>query len=403
MNLTLTPGYKEYQNILNEQEHLKITLVRTWVNSWSINVNPGVGSDFRIYNSTLALMYAYVSTRIYVQGSNVSAAYFTGQSSLTLFNSIVGTLYAYNSANITAINSNIDIIIRDPPEIKLQDSLIGAEITIPFSISSDELSASVSDDNNVPLPENVQHLGMFLHVMTSSQDSIPAQVKIHYDESELKRSGVNEANLQIYHLDELGSRWQACVLQGVNETGNYVWTNVTHFCYFVLVYARTLTILSLTTSKSIIGQGFNLLISVEVTNYGIDGETFNTTVYANTTIIDTLTDITLVAKSSAILTFSWNTSSCSKGSYTISDTVEWLNGNLRTTGDNCVLVTVPGDADGNFQVDIYDVTAICVCYDSKLGPPRDPLYYPNCDLDGNGVIDIFDVTTACITYGQKYP
>jgi parallel beta-helix repeat protein len=60
-----------------------------------------------------------------------------------------------------------------------------------------------------------------------------------------------------------------------------------------------------------------------------------------------------------------------------------------------------GDINCDCQVDIYDVTAVCIAYDSK---PEDPNWYPPADISPPyGIIDIYDVTAVCITYGEQWP
>jgi hypothetical protein len=60
-----------------------------------------------------------------------------------------------------------------------------------------------------------------------------------------------------------------------------------------------------------------------------------------------------------------------------------------------------GDVNCDSQVDIYDVTAVCVAYNSK---PGDPNWYPPADIgEPYGIIDIYDVTAVCINYGKKWP
>ena len=156
--------------------------------------------------------------------------------------------------------------------------------------------------------------------------------------------------------------------------------------------------------KSVVGQDSTCKINVTVTNEGNFAETFNLTLYANTTAIYTHTNIVLTSGNSTTITFIWNTTSWSKGNYTLwayawpvpeeEDTTD----NIYT--DNFVIITIMGDVDGNFEVDIFDITYICVVYDTRMGEPE---YVPNCDINSDGIIDIFDVTTACITYGQKDP
>jgi parallel beta-helix repeat protein len=60
-----------------------------------------------------------------------------------------------------------------------------------------------------------------------------------------------------------------------------------------------------------------------------------------------------------------------------------------------------GDVNCDCQVDIYDVTAVCIAYDSQSG---DPYWYPPADIaEPYGIIDIYDVTAVCISYGKKWP
>lgn len=56
-----------------------------------------------------------------------------------------------------------------------------------------------------------------------------------------------------------------------------------------------------------------------------------------------------------------------------------------------------GDLTGNGEVDIYDITMICVAYDSK---PGDPNWDPIVDFVPDNIINIFDVAT-CLQYWGK--
>lgn len=64
-----------------------------------------------------------------------------------------------------------------------------------------------------------------------------------------------------------------------------------------------------------------------------------------------------------------------------------------TYTDGLVAVTIPGDVDGDFDVDIYDVVKICAIYGKKHG---DPNYNPSCDIDN-------DVVICTNHYGHKDP
>jgi hypothetical protein len=168
-------------------------------------------------------------------------------------------------------------------------------------------------------------------------------------------------------------------------------------------YRDDVAVTAVSLSKTVVGQSNICDVNVTAENNGDYSETFTVKIYANQTVVGTQT-VTLSVGGFTTITFAWNTTGFAKGDYIISAYANPVQDETNTTNNRftygTLVVTILGDVDGNFEVDIYDVTFICECYDSKKGAPP---YYPNCDIDGNDMIDIFDVTTACITYGQKYP
>jgi hypothetical protein len=74
-----------------------------------------------------------------------------------------------------------------------------------------------------------------------------------------------------------------------------------------------------------------------------------------------------------------------------------------TTADGHIETKLPmlGDVNRDGTVDIYDVTTVCMAYDST---PNDPNWNPNADLAPQfGIIDIYDVVTVLINYGKTDP
>lgn len=160
---------------------------------------------------------------------------------------------------------------------------------------------------------------------------------------------------------------------------------------------------NVTSSKTVLGQGYSLEINVTVTNRGDRVETFKVTIYAGATSITTQA-ITLTTGNSTTITFRWNTTGFAKGNYTIW-AYAWPISGETNTADNSftgglVLVTIPGDVDGNFKVDMDDIVLLCGSFGSKAGQPK---YNPNYDIDGNGQIDMGDIIIACGHFGQHYP
>jgi len=157
------------------------------------------------------------------------------------------------------------------------------------------------------------------------------------------------------------------------------------------------------TSKTIVGQGYGLHIDITVFNYGMFTENFNVTIYANMTIVGTSVNVTLTSRNYTSLTFVWNTTGLVKGEYTITAHVtpvlDETNTGDNTLTANWVSVTIPGDIDGDFDVDIYDIVCMADIYSVEKPDPR---YDPNCDIDGDGDIDIYDIVAAAGNYGESW-
>jgi parallel beta-helix repeat protein len=156
-------------------------------------------------------------------------------------------------------------------------------------------------------------------------------------------------------------------------------------------------------SKTFIGQGYSASINVTVENQGSYAETLEVIAYVNTSVIN-IESVILTNGTSTTVTFTWNTTDFAKGNYTISASVTPVSGETDITDNTCidgwVVVTIPGDFNGDYYVEIYDIVKICWAYNTKQG---DPEYKPVLDIDDDGDIDIFDVVIACVHYGQKDP
>jgi hypothetical protein len=170
------------------------------------------------------------------------------------------------------------------------------------------------------------------------------------------------------------------------------------------VQKHDIAVLSVNPLKTIVGQGYTMNINVTVANQGDQTETFNITIYANTTTIQTR-QVTLANKTSTTITCTWNTIGYTKGNYTLWAYAWPVQGETDTqdntlTANGIITLTIPGDVDGDSDVDIYDVVKITAIYATKLGDPR---YNPNSDIDNDGKITIYDVVICTWHYAQKDP
>ena len=64
-----------------------------------------------------------------------------------------------------------------------------------------------------------------------------------------------------------------------------------------------------------------------------------------------------------------------------------------------VCVTIPGDVDGDSDVDIFDIVSMADIYGTQKD---DPDYNQYCDIDGDGTVGIFDIVIAAGNYGESW-
>ena len=161
-------------------------------------------------------------------------------------------------------------------------------------------------------------------------------------------------------------------------------------------------IANITPISKIIGVGYNALINVTLENHGTFPENFTITLYANDTIVDTIM-IQVNGNKSKIITILWNTTDWNKGNYTLKIQAEILPEENNITdnilSEGYVFLTIPGDVDGDRDIDIYDFVKIAGIYGCVKG---DPNYKPERDINSTGNIDIYDVVICGAHYGQNW-
>lgn len=162
-----------------------------------------------------------------------------------------------------------------------------------------------------------------------------------------------------------------------------------------------IAVLMVKTSKTILGKGYTLQINATAENQGNFTETFNLTVYCNMTAIETLS-INLANGTSTVATFMWNNTNFAYGNYTIKAYAEPVPEETETADntliDGEIILSIPGDIEGDGDVDIYDVVRIASIYGVKKGDPR---YNADLDVNYDEKIDLYDIVIAASHYGES--
>jgi hypothetical protein len=153
-------------------------------------------------------------------------------------------------------------------------------------------------------------------------------------------------------------------------------------------------------TKTVVGEGYPVNITVKVKDYGIFNEVFSLTTYVNATAVETR-EISLTSGASATLTFTWNTAGFAKGNYTVW-AYAWPVPGETDTDDNAyidglVIVSMVGDLNNDGVVDIRDISIAGRAFGSYPGHSR---WNPNADINNDGIIDIRDVSIIGRNYGK---
>jgi hypothetical protein len=147
-------------------------------------------------------------------------------------------------------------------------------------------------------------------------------------------------------------------------------------------------VINVATSKTCVCQGQSTEITCVISNVSEYDETFGISIYATLTKNQDQFSLfncrlTLLTGGNLLVPWTWHTPSYFLGNYTLTCTVGPA-GNETITDDNTlsssIIVTIPGDIDGDFRVGLSDLTAIATRWHST---PSSANWNPNYDIDGN--------------------
>ena len=68
--------------------------------------------------------------------------------------------------------------------------------------------------------------------------------------------------------------------------------------------------------------------------------------------------------------------------------------------DGWAVITIIGDINGDFKVDIKDLVLVIKHYASYPGHPK---WNPNADVNSDGKVDIKDLVLVIKHFGEHYP
>ena len=198
----------------------------------------------------------------------------------------------------------------------------------------------------------------------------------------------------------VGSDWVGYTLEE-NSTIEEILVDGYNITAYERLTVPDVSMANVTPSKTIVGIGFKVNLSLTVENQGDYTESFNISAYANSTIIQTQT-ITLSGGNSTTIVFSWNTTGYAKGNYIMSAVADTILGETETADNTytygTVLLTIPGDVNGDRIVEVYDLFMISKLYNST---PISPNWNPNADINNDEAVNTLDIEITSAHWGES--
>lgn len=164
-----------------------------------------------------------------------------------------------------------------------------------------------------------------------------------------------------------------------------------------------LAITGVSSSKSVVGEGYKVYINVTVQNQSWNTQTTNLTVYVNSTLLGSVTNLALAERSEIVLNFTWQTTPALRGNYIINSTADLVANEPDITDNNrayeqIVKVTIVGDINGDGIVDIYDAIKLSSAFTSV---PNSPFWNGNADINSDNSVDIYDAILLSSNFDKR--
>ena len=247
---------------------------------------------------------------------------------------------------------------------------------------------------------------------TYTTNSVPLTFTIDERTSWIGYSLDNQANATVVGNTTLAglSEGSHMVIVYANDSSGNMGPSLA-VCFAVDTNVHDLAITKINTNRTVISEGSSLNVTVTVQNLGTIQEEFNVTVYANSTEIGTFLSINLQSGSSVDLTLTWDTTGFAKGNYAISGyawpVLREANLEDNTLVDGWVLITIPGDVNGDKKVNILD----CILISNHFGHvdgnghthgSKEWLDCVNCDINSDSKTNVLDCIVLSNNFGQSW-
>lgn len=200
-----------------------------------------------------------------------------------------------------------------------------------------------------------------------------------------------------FSTPELGPGTHFIQIRAINQWGISGYSNQT---VTITSTVHEIALTNISPYRNILGNSTTTSINVTVLNQGDISETFNVTLFYNSTTIETQM-ITLNSQTSTRVKFSWNTLGLSLENFTLKAEASQVPGETNTSDNiltySTIIVSINGDINADGKVNIVDVTIAATAYGTQIEQEK---WNANADIDESLNVNIVDITLIAKNYGK---
>lgn len=263
-------------------------------------------------------------------------------------------------------------------------------------------STTLTQNGTGPTPLSSYKIeGKYYCIQSTATYSENITIRIIYDDTNMTQQ--EEESLQLARWNETTQQW-INITTHVDMQNNVIYGETSHLSIFGVtsVLIHDLSIFGVHAYKVCIGKGYTLRIDVDVMDEGDFAEDFDATldlICGDVTILS-IFGVHTQSQNTMTISFYWNTASNALGTYTITAHVPTVPYEINTADndytDGTAKVTIPGDVNGDFLVNIKDVSQLGVYWQQHIPPAP-----ANVDINGDDVINIKDASIIGVNW-QKH-
>jgi parallel beta-helix repeat protein len=324
---------------------------------------------------------------------NVTLQFKYDPAGLTLADQMAMRIWLWNTTShawrdiTTRVNTTTDTVYGVSPHL----SCFGMTCTLSSISNGQPIQTTVQTPSAPPpgLPASLEALAYY-NITATTQYTKPVTIQLVYNSSAITQQ--QAMFLQMWLWNTTSAEWVPiptrvdtvdCMVIGVSP----------HLSCFGMTslhsFPEGIAVPSAACSKTVVGRGYNITISVQLQNQGNSAQNFTAYVYANGTAVYSEQVSNLPPKGNKTVTFNF-TANLAYGNYSISacdQPIKWVR------------VTIPGDLNGDGTVDLTDFGIL-----QEAWPPYPPgRWDPRADINGDGVVDLSDFGIMQMNWGLSIP